>query len=75
MKFVNFYKIFIFSSLNLLAYLLSVIFLTATYNIKIDTSSHYSGIAALFSFITIGLIFFTTVLLIIIKKVKIITKI
>ena len=71
MKFVNFYKIFIFSSLNLLAYLLSVIFLTATYNIKIDTSSHYSGIAALFSFITIGLIFFTTVLLIIIKKVKI----
>ena len=34
MKIANFCKIFIFSFLNLLCYLLSIIFLTATYNIK-----------------------------------------
>ena len=72
MKVANFCKIFIFSTLNLICYLLSVIFITATNNIKdLESSSHYTGIAVLFSFITIGLIFYTIILLILIKKVKI----
>lgn len=93
MKIANFCKIFIFSLLNLLCYLLSIIFLTSTYNIKdqikylknlanyySSTSSycnykaynkHYSGIAALFTFITLGFITYTIILLMFIKKYKI----
>ena len=106
MKVANFCKIFIFSLLNLFCYLLSIIFLTATYNIKdqidyltlfydfdkklfskYDDSerdskglafcnyksylNHYSGIAALFAFSTLGMIFYTVVLLIFIQKYKI----
>ena len=89
MEVADFCKMFLFSLLNLFCYLLSIIFLTSTYNIKDQifyikiwygskTSchynvylNHYSGISALFAFITLGLIFYTTVLLIYINKYKI----
>jgi len=80
MKVENFCKIFIFSLLNLACFLLSVIFLTSTYNLQ-DQSyfincehktfyNQYEGIATLFSFSLIAFVVYTVALVIIIKKDK-----
>ena len=80
MKVENFCKLFIFSILNLTCFLLSVIFLTSSYNLQDQSyfikceyntfNNQYAGIATLFSFNLIAFIVFTTALVIIIKKDK-----
>ena len=80
MKVENFCKIFIFSLLNLACFLLSVIFLTSTYNLQDQSyfikceyktfNKQYDGIATLFSFSLIAFVVFTVALVIIIKKDK-----
>ena len=73
MKKINFCKIFIYALLNLICFLLSIIFLTSVFNIKKIYKSfenHYEGICAVFSFYVISFIFFFVVFLYVIKKDK-----
>lgn len=85
MKKENFCKVFIFSILNLIVFLLSIIFLTSVINIKDQNhyinselncgnrkefDNHYSAIAALVSFVFIGVIAYIIFLILLIKKDK-----
>lgn len=77
----NFCKLFIFSILNLIGFLLTTIFLTSTYNAYELSEQYYScedtilsqykGICALFSFYLISFLLYVVVLIILINKDKI----